>query len=71
MQKPNIMKIIYAHDKKAFLIKEEDDVLAEVPFPFSDMNHNGELLTVEEVEVEYSRIAQPNFTLSITVSFPH
>ena len=50
MQKPNIMKTIYAHDKKAFLIKEEDDVLAEVPFPFSDMNHNGELLTVEEVE---------------------
>lgn len=44
------MKPIYDHDKKAFLIKQEEDVLAEVPFHFSDQNHKGELLKVEEVE---------------------
>lgn len=44
------MKTIYDHDKKVFLIKEEEEVLAVVPFPFSDSNHIGELLTVNEVE---------------------
>lgn len=43
------MKTIYDHDKKAFLIKVEEEVLAEVPFSFSDLNHIGELLTVDEV----------------------
>ena len=44
-----MMKTIYDHDKKAFLIKVEEEVLAEVPFSFSDLNHIGELLTVDEV----------------------
>lgn len=44
------METIYDHDKKAFLIKEEDDVLAEVPFKFSDQNHEGRLLLMSEAE---------------------
>lgn len=41
---------IYDHDRKAFLIKDGEDVLADVSFPFSDLNHKGELLTMEEVK---------------------
>lgn len=44
------MKPIYDYIKKAFLFKQEEDILAEVPFPFSDKNHKGELLKIEEVE---------------------
>ena len=44
------MNTIYDYDKKAFLIKDEEDVLADVPFSFSDSNHIGELLTVDEVK---------------------
>lgn len=44
------MTTIYDHDKKVFFLKEEEDVLAVVPFPFFDLNHKGELLKVDEVE---------------------
>lgn len=41
---------IYDHNRNAFLIKDGEDVLADVLFPFSDLNHKGELLTMEEVK---------------------
>lgn len=44
------MTTIYNPDRKAFLIKDEEDELGVVPFPFSDMNHKGALLTMEEAE---------------------
>lgn len=44
------MTIAYDHDSKLFSIKDGEEVLAEVPFPFSDLNHEGALLTVEEAE---------------------
>lgn len=49
------MTIIYNHDRKAFLIKNGEDELADVPFPFSDQNHEGELLKeTEAVEYDFS-----------------
>ena len=42
------MKTIYNQAKKAFLIEDEEDELREIPFPFSDKNHKGALLTTEE-----------------------
>ncbi len=42
------METIYDQNKKAFLIKENEDVLAEVPFPFSDKNHKGQSLSMAE-----------------------
>lgn len=44
------MTTIYNHDRKAFLIKDGEDELGVVPFPFSDQNHEGALLTMEEAE---------------------
>lgn len=44
------MKItIYNHDRKAFLIKDGEDEVAEVPFEFSDLDHTGSLLKMEDV----------------------
>ena len=49
------MTTTYDHDKKAFLIKEDDKELADVDFGFSDYNHEGNLLTVDEAaEYQYS-----------------
>lgn len=42
------MQIIYNHDRKAFLVNEGDEELACVDFNFSDLDHNGNILTMEE-----------------------
>ena len=42
------MQLIYNHDRKAFLIKEGDEELACVPFRFLDLNHQGNVMTIEE-----------------------
>lgn len=41
------MQIIYNHDRKAFLVNEGDEELACVDFNFSDLDHNGNILTME------------------------
>jgi|GEM_PF-6646126 len=42
------MQLIYNHDRKAFLISEGDEELACVDFKFSDLDHKGKVLTMEE-----------------------
>jgi hypothetical protein len=42
------METIYDQGKKAFLIKDGDDELASVPFPFSDKDHLGQDLQMAD-----------------------
>ena len=44
------MKLIYNPDRKAFLINEGDEELACVDFKFSDLDHNGNVLSMEEAD---------------------
>ena len=43
------MKLIYNPDRKAFLINEGDEELACVDFKFSDLDHNGNVLSMEDL----------------------
>lgn len=50
-----MMTTIYDHDRKSFLIKEDDRELADVFFGFSDLNQEGTLLTIDETaEYQYA-----------------
>lgn len=42
------MQFTYNHDRKVFLINEGEEELACVDFKFSDLDHEGNVLTIEE-----------------------
>ena len=42
------MQLTYNHDRKAFLINEGDEELASIDFKFSDLDHQGNVMTIEE-----------------------
>jgi len=42
------MQLTYNHDRKAFLINDGEEELACIPFLFSDLNHQGSVMTLEE-----------------------
>lgn len=42
------MQLTYNHDRKAFLINEGDEELASIDFKFSDLDHQGNVMAIEE-----------------------
>lgn len=42
------MQLIYNHDRKAFLINEGEEELTSIDFKFSDLDHEGNEMTMEE-----------------------
>lgn len=44
------MQLSYNHERKAFLIKDGEEELCPVDFKFSDLDHEGKVITIEEAE---------------------